>query len=129
MLETNPAEEIKGNANPERKQERTWATLCHLSSLLLFILPPFGHILGPLVIWLAKKNNMPLVNEEGRSVLNFQISWTIYAIITMFLCLFGIGYVLIGPVVLMNVILVIIASIKISHGEKFRYPCTILFIR
>ncbi|MBN1870714.1 MAG: DUF4870 domain-containing protein [Candidatus Omnitrophica bacterium] len=129
MAESNPVEKVKENANPGQNQERTWATFCHLSSLLLFIFPPIGHILGPLVIWLIKKNDIPLVNEEGRAVLNFQISWTIYFVVTMFLCLVGIGFILIGPVILANVILVIMASIKTSNGEKFQYPCTIHLIK
>ena len=129
MTEANPIANSQQNMAPKEKQERTWAIFCHLSALLLFIIPPLGHILGPLIIWLIKKNEMPLVNEEGRAALNFQISWTIYFVVTMFLCLVGIGFILLGPVILANVILVIVASIKTSNGEKFRYPGTILFLR
>jgi uncharacterized Tic20 family protein len=94
-----------------------------------FIGIPFGNILGPLIIWLVKKNEMPLVEEEGKSALNFQISMTIYTVIVLVLCLVVIGFLFIFPIILANVILVIIASVKTSNGEKFQYPCTIHFIK
>jgi uncharacterized Tic20 family protein len=94
-----------------------------------FIGIPFGNIFGPLVIWLVKKNEMPLVDQEGKASLNFQISMTIYSLVVLVLCLVAIGFLLIFPIILANVILVIIASVKTSNGEKFEYPCTICFIK
>ncbi len=67
MTEHKPAQENKETVNPDQKQERTWATFCHLSALVAFIGIPFGNVLGPLVIWLIKKNEMPLVQEEGKA--------------------------------------------------------------
>ena len=65
MAENDPVQENKETADSTQKQERTWATFCHLSSLVAFIGVPFGNILGPLVIWFIKKNEMPLVDQEG----------------------------------------------------------------
>ena len=129
MAENNPMIKEKDDSNANQKQERIWAIFCHLSSLVAFVGIPFGNIFGPLVIWLIKKNEMPLVDEEGRSALNFQISMTIYTVIAFILCFIAIGFLLIFPVILFNVILVIIASVKTSNGEKFHYPCTIHFIK
>ena len=129
MADNQPVPELKSNASSDPKQERTWATFCHLSALVAFIGIPFGNILGPLVVWLIKKNEMPLVNEEGKSALNFQISMTIYTIIAFILCFVAIGFLLIFPVIIFNVVLVIIAAVKTSNNEPFRYPCTIVFIR
>ena len=129
MEENNSIQEKKEPAGSVQKQERTWATFCHLSSLVAFIGIPFGNILGPLVIWLIKKNEMPLVNEEGRASLNFQISMTLYTIIAFILCFVAVGFLLIFPIILANVVLVIIAAIKTSNGEKFQYPCTIVLIK
>lgn len=131
MAENDPAgkETEKEVADTAQKQERTWAVFCHLSALTAFVGIPFGNILGPLVIWLIKKNEMPLVNEEGKSALNFQISMTIYTIIVFILCFVAVGFLLIFPVILANVILIIIASIKTSNGERFHYPCAIHFIK
>jgi len=129
MTENNPEQEEKINANPTQKQERTWAIFCHLSAFVAFVGIPLGNILGPLVIWLIKKNEMPLVDEEGKEAINFQISMTIYTIIAFILCFVAIGFLLIFPVILFNVVLIIIASVKTSNGERFRYPCTIRFIK
>jgi uncharacterized Tic20 family protein len=129
MDENNPVEKNKETVDSTQKQDRTWATFCHLSSLVAFIGIPIGNILGPLVIWLIKKNEMPLVDQEGKAALNFQISMTIYTAVAFILCFIAIGFLLILPLILFNVILVIIASIKISNGEKFKYPYTILFIK
>ncbi len=129
MTKNDPVKNEKKVANADQKQERTWAVFCHLSALVAFVGIPFGNILGPLVIWLIKKSEMPLVEEEGKSALNFQISMTIYSVVAFILCFVAIGFLLIFPVILFNVVLVIIASIKTSNGEKFQYPCTIHFIK
>lgn len=129
MTKNDPAQKEKKVVKVDQKQECTWAIFCHLSSFVVFIGIPFGNIFGPLVIWLIKKNEMPLVEEEGKSALNFQISMTIYTVVAFILCFVAIGFLLIFPVILFNVILVIIASIKTSNGEKFQYPCTIHFIK
>ena len=129
MAETNPAQEKNETANSTQKQERTWATFCHLSALVAFIGIPFGNILGPLVIWLIKKNEMPLVEQEGKAALNFQISMTIYTVVAFILCFVAIGFLLIFPIILVNVVLVVIAAIKTSNGEKYQYPCTIQIIK
>ena len=128
MIEKQPVETNR-NDNINQKSESTWAIFCHLSSFVAFIGIPFGNILGPLVIWLVKKNEMPLVEVEGKSALNFQISMTIYTLIALALCLVVIGFLIIVPIILANVILVIIASVKTSNGEKFQYPCMIHFIK
>ena len=49
---------------PLSKDEKTWAMLCHLSAVAGFVIP-FGSILGPLVVWLIKKDEMPFVDLHG----------------------------------------------------------------
>lgn len=61
--------------------EKTWGMIVHLSALAQFIFHFFGLIIGPLIVWLIKKNNMPFVDEQGRESLNFNISMTLYALI------------------------------------------------
>ena len=79
---------------------RKWAMLCHFSSLVwipitllwwMLGIPfaiPFLNILGPLVIWLSKKNQHPVINFHGKESLNFQISFTIYEAIALIIFLF-----------------------------------------
>jgi len=132
MTETDPnnsVEEVKEVTPTDVKPERNWTIFCHLSALLMFVVPPIGNILGPLVIWLIKKTDMPLVDREGKAALNFQISMSIYMFVAFLLCFIAIGVPLMFFLVVANVILVIIASIKMSNGEQFSYPCTIHFLK
>src|SRR5687767_11747875 len=73
------------------QQSRLWGMLCHLSALAGFVVPFFGCIIGPLVVWLIKKDEFPFVNDQGKESLNFQISMTIYCAIA-----FIMSFVLIG---------------------------------
>jgi uncharacterized Tic20 family protein len=110
-------------------QSKTFGMLCHLTALSIFIGIPFGNIIGPLVIWLMKKDEYPLVDKEGKASLNFQISMTIYIIIAALLCFIIIGFIILPVVLVADLVLVIIASVKISNGEEFQYPFAIEFIR
>ena len=129
MAENDPLEEEKEVVETSQGRDHVLAIFCHLSALALFIIPFVGHIVGPLIIWLIKKNDMPHVNEEGKKSLNFQISMTIYMYVAFILCFVAIGIPLLILLLLADIILIIIASIKTSKKEKFQYPCTILFIK
>lgn len=111
------------------KQAHTWGMLSHLTALSLFLGIPFGNIIGPLVIWLVKKDEFPFVDEQGKESLNFQISMTIYAIASIILSLFIIGFFLLGLLAIAELVLVIMASVKASNGEKYEYPFTIRFLK
>lgn len=111
------------------KEEKTFAMLCHLTALAAFIGVPLGHILGPLVVWLLKKNEYPSVDEQGKESLNFQISMTIYGIAAALLIFVFIGIFLLIGLAVTDLVLVIIASVKTSNGEPHRYPLTIRFIK
>jgi len=108
-------------------EERNWAMGAHLSALLGFVLP-FGNIIGPLVVWLTKKNESPLIDQEGKESLNFQISMSIYMMISAFLILVIIGLPMIFGFAIADFVLTIIAAIKTSNGERYKYPITIRFL-
>lgn len=109
--------------------ENMWAMFAHLTSLAGFIGIPLGNIIGPLVIWLIKKDTMPLVDDQGKESLNFQISMTIYGIISAVLTLVVIGFFLILAVLIVDIVFVILASVAANKGEAYRYPLTIRFIK
>ncbi|MCD4698689.1 MAG: DUF4870 domain-containing protein [Bacteroidales bacterium] len=109
------------------RDERMWGMFCHLSALAGFIIP-FGSIIGPLIIWSMKKDEFPFVNEQGKEALNFQISITIYIIISAILILVVVGILLLIALGIFQLIMIIIASIKANNGEKFVYPLSIKFI-
>ncbi len=109
--------------------KKTWAMLCHLTALSFYVGVPFGNILGPLIIWLIKKDEMPTVDKHGKESLNFQISMTIYGLIASLLIFVFIGFLLVPIVVIAQIIFVVIASIKANNGEFYNYPLTIRFIK
>ncbi|MFQ5650854.1 MAG: DUF4870 domain-containing protein [bacterium] len=110
------------------KEERNWGMFCHLAALACWIGIPFGNIIGPLIIWLVKKDELPLVDTEGKESLNFQISITIYALGALVLCFILVGIPLLIAIAIAQVALVIVAAIKISNGESYKYPFTIRFL-
>ena len=121
-------------SSPE-SQARTWNMLCHLSALAGFIIP-FGNILGPLLVWQIKKNEIPSTNVHGKAALNFQITVTIAALVGMvvavilsFLC---VGFLLIPIVILIGLaglVFAIIAGIKANNGEDYKYPYSLNLVK
>ncbi len=122
-------EESRNNSNQVSKDARMWAMFCHLAALTGFGIWFLGFIVGPLIIWLIKKDEFPFVNEHGKEAVNFQISMMIYAIVSAFLFLVGIGFLLLSAVFIVDLIFLIIAAIKANNGEHYRYPLTIRFIQ
>ena len=114
---------------PALRQDRTLDATCHFLSFAGLIGIPFGNILGPLVLWAIKKDEMPSVNEHGKESINFQISMTIYTIIAGLSIFILIGIVLLPAIIVLNLVLVIIAGVKAANGEFYRYPLTIRFIK
>lgn len=110
------------------KNESTAALFVHLSAFSTFFIP-VGWIIGPLVIWLIFRDRSALVDENGKEAMNFQISFTIYSIISGILCLILIGFVLLAIVGVLWFIYVIIATVRASEGKVYRYPLTIRFIK
>jgi len=109
--------------------KNTWGMLCHLTALVGFLGVPLGNILGPLIVWLIKKDQYSFVDSQGKESLNFQISMTIYGVIAGFLTIILIGWALLAVLVVVNIILVIIASLRANSGRPYRYPITIRFIK
>ena len=116
-------------AGPSRT-ERQWAMGCHLISLCGIMVPvPAANLLGPLILWLIKREDGAFIDDQGKESLNFQISLFLYALICLFLALIGIGILLLIPLALFGLVCVIIASIKASEGVAFRYPLCIRLVK
>jgi uncharacterized Tic20 family protein len=108
--------------------ERNWAMFCHLAGFAGFFVP-LGGVIGPLVIWLSKRDDSTWVNENGKSSLNFQLSILMYMVLVIPLCLILIGIPLLIILGILKIVFVIIASVKASKGEEFKYPLSIPFIQ
>lgn len=102
--------------------------LCHLLALSGYFMP-FGHLVGPLVIWMMKREEMPFVETQGKESLNFQISITIYSIVAGISIFLLIGFILLPAVMIFNFVCVILASIDATNGKPYRYPLCIRFIK
>lgn len=109
-------------------QERQWALICHLSALSGYVIP-FGNLIVPIIIWSMKKEEMPMVDRHGKEVINFQISMTIWIIVSAFLIFLLIGIPLLIILAILQVVFVIIGAIKADNGELYKYPMTIQFIK
>lgn len=107
---------------------RTWVVLCHAAALLGVFFHFMGHLLGPLIVWLAKRGDSPEIDAHGKESLNFQLTWLIYDIVAGILCIVLIGIPILILLWLANIVLVIIASLRASEGTLYRYPLTIRFL-
>jgi hypothetical protein len=105
-----------------------WAMLCHLSALSGFIIP-FGSLIGPLVVWQIKKNQYPIVDDQGKEALNFQITITLAAIVSAILIVVLVGIALLIAVGIASIVFTIIAAIKANNGETYRYPFCLRLIK
>jgi uncharacterized protein len=116
-------------AESAQSQDRSLPVLCHALALAGFVGIPFANVLGPLVLWLLKREGNPAVDEHGKESLNFQISMTIYTIVAAATMFIFIGFVLLPVVIVANLVLIILASLEASKGGFYRYPFTIRFLK
>ncbi len=109
------------------KSDKILATLCHLAGLAFFI--PFGNIVMPLIIWLLRKDESSFVDDQGKEVLNFQLTMLMFFFVSAFLMFVAIGVPLILMLSLLNIGFVIFASVKAAEGVRYKYPVCIRFIK
>lgn len=120
-------------------EERQWAMFAHLSALLGAVVTghmfAWGCFIGPLVIWLLKKDTLPFVNDQAKEALNFNITLAIVGLGLLILSIitFGLGLLLAIPVgIIVGVgwlVFTIIAAIKANEGVAYRYPVTLRLIK
>jgi len=104
------------------------AMLVHISAFAGFAVP-FGNVVAPLVIWVLKKDEMPLVDDQGKEVINFQITVMLAFLASGILCLLVIGFCFLMAVPVLNLIFTIVGAVKAYDGVRYRYPWCIRFIR
>ena len=135
--------------------ERNWAMAAHLSALVAVAGMPFGHVLGPLLVYLLKGHESEFVGEHARASLNYQISISIFAIVAIIIAVaatlgfivplssssdssvagfnlaalwIGIG-VAVLLVVLGSILFIILGTVAASEGRPYTYPFAIRFLR
>ncbi len=103
--------------------------MTHLSQLLDLI-TGFGGFIVPLLLWITNKEKVYSMDIHGKSIINFQLSMFLYAILAIPLILaFGLGILLLIGIGLLCFILPIINAVKASNGEDPDYPFSINFIK
>ncbi len=120
------------------QNDRNYSSITHLSSFAGWIFP-FGNVIAPLILWLAKKSESTYIDMHGKAALNFQLSLMLYcfllALLIIPLTIFTLGLGLIAvilgiiPILILIIAAIISASIKAANGQYYHYPFTIEFIK
>ena len=97
--------------------------------MLAHLLALFTGFVGPLIIWLMKKDESHFVNEQGKEALNFGISITIYSFVAGLSLMVVIGILLMPAVGIFALVNIIRAAMAANKGERFRYPLCIRLIK
>lgn len=115
------------NQNTIKREDRQLIAITHLSQLLDYF-TGFGGFVVPLVLWLVNKDRVVAMDNHGKSILNFQLSIFIYAILSIpAIFLFGLGILTLIIVAALGFILPIVNAIKASNGEQPNYYISIPF--
>lgn len=127
---------VPPDAGAASAEQRQWAMFAHLSALLGAVLTAgWGCFIGPLIIWLMKKDTMPLVDDQGKEALNFNITVAAIGLALLLLTVvtFGIGMVIAIPIGIAVglgwLVLTIMAGVKANEGIAYRYPFALRLIK
>ena len=101
---------------------KNMAMLCHLLGL-------FTCFIGPLIIWLIKKDDDAFIDSQGKEALNFQITVLIASVVAGLSILACVGFILLPAVGIVDLVFSIIACVRSSKGEDYRYPVSIRLIK
>tara|TARA_R110000868_G_scaffold280326_2_gene540371 strand:+ start:15656 stop:15994 length:339 start_codon:yes stop_codon:yes gene_type:complete len=111
-----------------KAENRQLLVLTHLSQLL-DIVTGFGGFIVPLILWLTQRDTILNMDENGKSIINFQISMFLYILICIpLILLLGIGILGIIAIAVLCFVFPIVNAIKVSNGEKPYYPLSIKFV-
>ena len=112
----------------QTQDERQMGMFLHLSQLANVIFFPIG-IVAPILLWQTQKEKMPALDAQGKMVVNWMISSTIYAVFSIVLCLVLVGFLMLLALALMGIIFPIVGGVKANNGELWQYPLVIRFIK
>ncbi len=129
-----PPDPSWGQFDPETRQQhqlvaaddRNWSVGAHLGS---FVTAWFAlGLIAPLLVLLLKGPSSPFVRQHAVESLNFQINALVYSVVFGLLMFLLIGFVLLPLYAIFYVACVVLATIRASNGELFRYPFTVRVI-
>ena len=108
--------------------ENSYLALMHISQFAGFIVPLMGFF-APIILWATNKDKSENVDKHGKNILNFLISWIIYFCVSGVLCFVLIGLPILVALAIMQIVFIIMATVKASNGEYWKYPLSIEFIK
>lgn len=121
-FDANPGAVVPGGGKLSEKDDKTFGMLSHLLGI-------FTGFLGPLIIWLVKKDESPFVDDQGKEALNFQIVMTAGYIVSSVLMSVAIGCITYPIFILVSIIFGIMGTMKANEGQVYRYPFNIRIIK
>lgn len=104
----------------QQTEDRTLGTLVHILGL-------FTSWIGPLIVYLSSKDGV--TKDNARESLNFQITVMLAYFLSMVLALVFIGFFMMSLVFIADIVLCIVAAVKTSNGESYRYPISLRLIK
>jgi len=110
------------------ENERTWGMLAHLAALAGLILPLAGIVVGPLVVWLARRDDSPFVAAHAREALNFNLLVLAAALLCLALMLVFVGFILGSLLFIAWLVLTLVAAIRASEGHAYQYPVSLRLV-
>ncbi|MFB2108775.1 DUF4870 domain-containing protein [Staphylococcus aureus] len=131
------------NHQPNRKSNDE-----NIMAMLIYLLSLFTSIIGPLIIWLLKKDESKLVDRAGKNYLNYTISYIIWSIVLVVITFIGVFLIatdidfiiIIGFIItfigilsifafsILSFVFTIIVCVKYYNGQEYVIPLTIRFI-
>ena len=111
------------------ENERTWGMLAHLSALVGLVFPLVGNILGPLLVWLTKREQSTFIGTHAKEALNFNITVTLAGVVCGFLALIFIGFLLGTALFIAWLVMTLVAAIRASEGVPYHYPLSLRLVK
>lgn len=117
---------LLGKGKLSEKDDKTFGMLAHL-------LGAFTSFVGPLVIWMIKKEESPFIDDQGKEALNFQITIAIALVVSMILSavpfLSCVAMLLSPAIGIAGLVFAILACLKANEGTAYRYPYCLRLIK
>jgi hypothetical protein len=103
--------------------------IAHFSALAAFIAPPIGGVLGPLIVWLAKREHSAFASEAAKEAMNFNIAVLLGYLVCALLVFVFIGFLLAAALFFFWLVMTVVAGIKASEGVHYRYPVSLRIVK
>jgi uncharacterized Tic20 family protein len=128
MNESNSDSSTPDTTRAPAQDERTWGMLAHLAAFA-GLLVPLGSLLGPLVVWLIRRDRSEFVADQGKEALNFNITVLLAGLACGLLVLVFIGILLGVALFIYWLSMTIVAGIKAADGIRYRHAFTLRLVK